>query len=87
MIQWELDFERCLRSKGIDCRNCVWSCPTNVLGIKANKVTFGKEEDCILCTSCVGNCLVDDSVVKVWDDENPLLTKPPSILKKLAEFK
>ncbi len=89
MIHFELDYERCLRSQGINCRNCVWSCPMNILGIKENRVTVQPDllqTECIFCTSCQNDCLVDGTVIKVWDDENPQLTHVPSILKRLVSY-
>ena len=68
MIKFEADHDKCLRSKEIDCRNCIKSCVMKILGIKDNKVTMGKPENCILCHNCVGACMVDVSVIKVWDE-------------------
>ena len=88
MIHWEFDYERCLRSKGKDCRNCIWACPTSIIGIKGNRPTVNPDllqKDCIFCTSCQNCCMVDSTVIKVWDDENPQLTHIPSILKRLID--
>ena len=68
MIHFEVDYERCLRSKGIDCKNCVKNCVMKILGIKDNKVIMGNNEKCILCHNCIGACMVDTSVIKVWED-------------------
>ena len=86
MIHWELDYERCLRSQGRDCRNCEWSCPMIILKIKDNRVTQTNPEECIFCTSCQNCCIVDGTVIKVWDDENPQLTHIPSVLKRLVSY-
>ena len=64
MIRFEVDHHRCLRSLGIDCRNCVRNCVMKILGIKHNQVSILKPEDCILCLNCVGACMVDLSVIK-----------------------
>jgi len=88
MIHFELDFEKCLRSQGVDCRNCVLNCVMKILGIKANRVTLAKPEECAFCLNCQGACLVDVSpnfVIKIWDDENPQLSPVPVILKKITE--
>ncbi len=68
MINFEVDFEKCLRSKGVDCRNCVKNCVMKILGIKDNKVVIGNAEKCILCHNCIGACMVDTSVIKVWEE-------------------
>ncbi len=89
MLHFEVNHERCLRSQGIDCRNCVWACPMNVLGIKTNRVTMNPDllqKDCIFCTSCLGACLIDHNVIKVWDDENPQLTHTPTVLQKIVQL-
>jgi len=68
MINFEVDFEKCLRSKGVDCRNCVKNCVMKILGIKDNKVVIGNPEKCVLCHNCIGACMVDTSVIKVWEE-------------------
>ncbi len=84
MIHFEVDHERCLRSQGINCRMCVDFCVMRIMGIKENRVTVSKPEECIFCTTCQGNCYVDENVIKLWDDENPSLTPVPVTVKKLA---
>ena len=54
MIRFEHDFEKCRRSEGINCRNCVDNCMMNILGIKDNRVTLAKPEECIFCCNCQG---------------------------------
>ncbi len=68
MIKFEVDLEKCLRSKGIDCRNCVRNCVMRILGIKNNKVVMGNPANCIMCHNCIGACMVDLSVIKVWEE-------------------
>ena len=86
MIHFELDFKECRRSKGIDCRNCVLNCVMNILGIKDNRVTFAKPEECIFCCNCQGACFEDISVIKIWDDENPSLTPVEVTIEKRKEL-
>ncbi len=94
MLHFKFDYERCLRSKGTtvmgkDCRNCVDGCVMNILGIKDNRVTVKPDllqKECIFCLTCQGGCLVDENVIKIWDDENPGLTPVPVTLKKLAQL-
>jgi len=82
MIHFELDFEKCRRSKGINCRNCVDLCVMHILGIKDNKVTLAKPEMCIFCLDCQGACMVDATTIKIWDDENPSITPVEVTTKK-----
>ncbi len=87
MLHFEINHQRCLRSKGVDCRNCVDMCMMHILGIKNNMVTISAkvlEEHCIFCGTCQGSCMVDENVIKIWDDENPSLTPLPVVIKKIV---
>lgn len=68
-IHFQHDSKKCLLSKGIDCNNCVQNCLMKILAIKEKRVVLTKPEECILCHNCQGACLVDLSVIKVWEEE------------------
>ncbi|MGQ9624769.1 MAG: hypothetical protein ACUVT9_05300 [Candidatus Bathycorpusculaceae bacterium] len=47
--------------KGVECKLCIKTCPTNALFWRAGEV--GMTEDlCIYCGACVINCIVDDCI-------------------------
>jgi len=68
MIHFEVDHQKCLRASVVDCKNCVLNCVMKILGISQNKVVMQKSEDCILCLNCQGACMVDTSLIKIWED-------------------
>jgi|APSaa5957512622_1039677.scaffolds.fasta_scaffold149227_1 NAD-dependent dihydropyrimidine dehydrogenase PreA subunit len=68
MIKFEVDHDRCLRAEEIKCNNCVKNCVMKVLGIKDNKIVMIKPELCINCHNCIGACMVDIEVIKVWEE-------------------
>ena len=66
MIQFQIDYERCL---GPTCRKCVTHCPIKVLGVKEKKIVAARPEACILCHTCKGACPVHLSVIEMEEKE------------------
>jgi ferredoxin len=47
--------------RGLECKLCIKSCPTNALYWKSGEVGI-IEELCIYCGACVLSCIVDDCI-------------------------
>lgn len=47
--------------KGVECKLCIETCPTNALFWKAGEVGI-VEELCVYCGACVLSCIVDDCI-------------------------
>ncbi len=48
--------KRCLRTKGVDCTNCIRVCPTHVIAIRDHVPIALQPEKCISCHCCKGSC-------------------------------
>ena len=48
-----LDHSKC---KGVDCAECVNTCPMEVFEIKDNKIAVSKEDECTFCMVCEDVC-------------------------------
>jgi len=86
LLHFKYNYDKCVRSKGNDCRNCVSNCLMKILSIKQNKVEITNIDECIFCLNCQGACIVDGSVIQIWDDQKPALT-PVLITTKSREKK
>lgn len=53
-----VDMKTC---KGVECKFCIKTCPTNALYWKHGEIGI-TDELCIYCTSCVLNCMVDNCI-------------------------
>jgi len=73
-----IDMKTC---KGVECKLCIKTCPTNALYWKTGEIGV-TEELCIYCTSCVLYCMVDDCIEvkrKRQDGENERFSKPSEV--------
>ncbi len=51
-----VDAKSCLRSKGVNCTNCIRVCPMHVIAIRDHIPIALKPGKCIACHSCKGSC-------------------------------
>jgi len=74
----KIDMKTC---KGVECKLCIKTCPTNALFWKSGEIGI-TEELCVYCTSCVLNCMVDDCIQverKRQNGENERFSKPSDV--------
>lgn len=77
MLHYKYDYERCVRSQGVDCRRCVPNCVMKILAVKDDRIVMTNIDECVFCLNCQGACVVDEKVIQLWDDERPELTPVP----------
>jgi len=68
--------------KGIECKLCIKSCPTNALFWKSGEIGI-IEDLCIFCGACVLNCIVDNCIKvkrKRLSNEIEVFSKPQDFI-------
>lgn len=62
-----INTKKCLRSRGINCFNCIQVCPMHVIVLRDNVAVALKPEKCIACHCCKGSCPAGLETISVED--------------------